>query len=99
VHLSEREIDVLCLLAAGNTSLEAAGLLKLSKRTVDGHVAAMLRKAAVRGRMQLIGRAVAHGIIDMSVRPPRWTGRSCLPAPRVPTQLSALRDHGATQHA
>ena len=79
VHLTEREIDVLCLLAAGNTSLQAAGMLRLSKRTVDGHVAAMLRKAGLRNRAELLALAVANDIIDMSATPPTWTGRTGLP--------------------
>lgn len=80
-HLTSREIEVLCTLATGSTSEEAAQTLRLSKRTVDGHVAAMLRKAKTRNRAGLLTIAVAHGIIDMRAGTPRWTGRTCLPAP------------------
>jgi DNA-binding CsgD family transcriptional regulator len=81
IHLTEREIDVLRVLAAGNTSAETAGVLLLSRRTVDSHVASMLRKARVRNRVELLALTVAHGLIDMSAAPPSWTGRSCLPLP------------------
>lgn len=81
--LTEREIDVLCALAAGNTSPKAAEILQMSRRTVDTHVASMLRKADVRSRIQLIAQAVARGVLDMSVQPPRWTGRLCLRSPQI----------------
>lgn len=84
VHLTVREIDVLSVLASGKTSEEAARQLGLSRRTVDGYVAAMLRKAAVRNRGELLVVAVAHGVIDASGGTPRRTGRSCLPVPLQP---------------
>lgn len=84
VHLTEREIDVLRLLAAGHTSAEAAIVLRLSRRTVDSHVTSMMRKAGVRNRGELLALAVAHEVIDMTTEPPSWTGRSCLPVPRAP---------------
>lgn len=84
IHLTEREIDVLRVLASGKTSEEAARQLKLSRRTVDGHVTAMLRKTAARNRSELLVVAVVHGIIDLSAGMPRWTGRSCLPVPPQP---------------
>lgn len=89
-HLTEREVQVLALLAAGNTSPEIAAALRLSRRTIDGHVAAMLRKAAVRNRGELLAVAVARGIIDLSAGAPRWTGRSCVPDPPqiIPPQIS-----------
>lgn len=82
VHLSEREIDVLRVLAAGNTSAEAAQVLRLSRRTVDSHVTSMLRKAGVANRARLLDVAVADEMIDISTVPPSWTGRFCLPSSR-----------------
>jgi DNA-binding CsgD family transcriptional regulator len=87
VHLTEREVRVLGLLASGKTSSEIAAALRLSRRTVDGRVAVMLRKAAVRNRGELLAMAVAHGIIDLLAGTPRWTGRSCLPVPPQPIPL------------
>jgi DNA-binding CsgD family transcriptional regulator len=63
-HLTEREITVLCVLATGATSGEAAATLTLSRRTVDAHVASMLRKAGVRNRansLQSSSRTHRHG--------------------------------------
>jgi DNA-binding CsgD family transcriptional regulator len=89
LHLTEREIEVLCVLASGKTSQEVAKVLQLSRRTVDAHVIAMRRKAAVHNRGELLALAVAYGMIDMTAAPPRWTGRSCLPLPRGAPRLNA----------
>ena len=43
------------------------------------HISAMWHKAGLRNRTELLARAVAHDIIDMSATPPRWTGRTGLP--------------------
>lgn len=94
VHLTEREIDVLRVLAAGKTSTQAAEALRLSRRTIDSHVISMLRKAGVRNRVELLVVTVAAGVIDMSATPPCWTGRSCLRSSRSPE--SAL-DGAASQ--
>jgi DNA-binding CsgD family transcriptional regulator len=94
IHLSEREIDVLCKLAGGNTSAETAQILRLSRRTVDSHVGSMLRKAGVRNRGELLALAVGHEMIDMSSVPPSWTGRSCLPAPAQQAQVGPALSSG-----
>jgi DNA-binding CsgD family transcriptional regulator len=80
-HLTAREAQVLAALAASANSQEAAAALGVSRRTVDSHIAAMLRKAGLRNRIELLALAVAHDIIDMSATPPRWTGRTGLPFP------------------
>jgi DNA-binding CsgD family transcriptional regulator len=81
VHLTEREAQVLTVIAASANSHEAAAVLGVSRRTVDSHIAAMLRKAGLRNRTELLALAVAHDIIDMSAAPPKWTGRTGLPSP------------------
>ena len=78
-RLTSGEISVLVALASGMTSKDAAAALRLSKRTVDGHVDAMRHKAGVSTRGELLAITVAHSIIDLSDGTPRWTGRSCLP--------------------
>jgi DNA-binding CsgD family transcriptional regulator len=78
-RLTNGEINVLVALASGMTSKDAAAALRLSKRTVDGHVDAMRHKAGVSTRGELLAITVAHSIIDLSDGTPRWTGRSCLP--------------------
>jgi DNA-binding NarL/FixJ family response regulator len=49
---SQREEEVLALLAMGFTNREIAGQLVLSRRTVDSHVGAILRKTGCRSRIQ-----------------------------------------------
>ncbi len=54
-ELSPRERDVARLLAAGHTNREIAEVLFLSRRTVEQHVASVLRKLKVRSRSELAG--------------------------------------------
>ena len=55
--LTNREHDVLSLLAEGRTNQEIAELLVLSTRTVDHHVSAVLGKLGVARRGQAIAAA------------------------------------------
>ena len=50
--LTAREFQVLQLIATGSTNAEIAARLFLSKRTVDHHVSAVLRKLNVRTRVE-----------------------------------------------
>jgi DNA-binding CsgD family transcriptional regulator len=60
--LSDREIEVLALLAQGLRNAEIAEQLVLSTRTVDHHVSAILAKLDVRSRYDAGQRAHALGI-------------------------------------
>jgi DNA-binding CsgD family transcriptional regulator len=60
--LTTRELEVLRLLAQGLRNSEIASRLVLSERTVDHHVAAILRKLGVRTRGQASAEAVKLGI-------------------------------------
>jgi DNA-binding CsgD family transcriptional regulator len=60
--LSEREVQVLALLAAGKRNSEIARQLVLSTRTVDHHVSAILSKLDVRSRYEAGRKAVELGI-------------------------------------
>ena len=59
--LTSRETEVLGLLAVGLSNTEIAARLVLSGRTVDNHVAAILRKLGVRTRSE--ARAQAERLI------------------------------------
>src|ERR1700756_2618582 len=61
--LSEREREVLGLLAAGQTNREIAASLHLSPFTVKDHASAVYRKLGVRGRMQAVRRAERLGLL------------------------------------
>ena len=60
--LSQREIEVLVLLAKGKRNAEIAERLVLSTRTVDHHVSAILAKLDVRSRYDAGQKAIAMGL-------------------------------------
>jgi DNA-binding NarL/FixJ family response regulator len=62
-ELSERERDVLFLLALGYTNQEVAAQLYISVRTVDTHRAHLMRKLNLQTRAELVLYALANGLI------------------------------------
>jgi len=58
-HLTRREREVAALVARGFTSRQIASQLVLSERTVDNHVAHILRKLSLHSREQIAAR-MAH---------------------------------------
>ena len=60
--LTERETDVLRLLAKGLNNAEIAGQLHLSEGTVRNHVSAILDKLGVSDRTQAAVIAIQHGL-------------------------------------
>ena len=63
-ELSEREIDVLRLIALGHTNNEIAGQLFLSVRTVETHRAHIQQKLGVSTRAELVRYALDNDLID-----------------------------------
>ena len=61
--LSPRELEVLALVADGNTNREIAATLILSERTVDRHVSNILTKLGVATRTAATSYAYEHGIL------------------------------------
>ena len=61
--LSDREVEVLRLVAAGMTNVEAAGSLFLSPRTVDWHVASIYRKLGLHSRAEAARFAAERGLL------------------------------------
>ena len=61
--LSEREREVLRLLALGHTNQEIAALLFISVRTAETHRAHVLQKLGLSSRAELVRYALDHGLI------------------------------------
>jgi two-component system, NarL family, response regulator NreC len=63
--LSERELEVLRLIALGHTNNEIAEQLYLSVRTVESHRAHIQQKLAMTTRSELVRYAIDRGLIDV----------------------------------
>jgi two-component system, NarL family, response regulator NreC len=61
--LTRRELDVLRLLAKGNTNRQIAGLLGLSMRTVENHRANLMGKLGLVSRVELVNYAEEHNLL------------------------------------
>ncbi|VXD15243.1 Transcriptional Regulator, LuxR family (modular protein) [Planktothrix serta PCC 8927] len=61
VSLSERELQVVELVASGLTNQEIADKLEISKRTVDNHISNILTKTATDNRVALVRWALQWG--------------------------------------
>jgi two-component system response regulator NreC len=62
--LSERELDVLRLIALGYTNAEIAEQLYLSVRTVETHRSHIQQKLGLSTRAELVGYALERGLIN-----------------------------------
>lgn len=79
--LSPREMEVLCLIVAGNDNSDIGRVLHLSTSTVKHHVSSTLEKLNVENRIQAAVLAVRLGLVDDA-----GSGRD---APRPRAQLAA----------
>ncbi len=59
--LSERELQVIELIAAGLTNQDIAEKLEISKRTVDNHISNILSKTRTSNRVALVRWALQWG--------------------------------------
>ena len=64
--LSEREREVLHLLALGHTNQEIAEQLYISVRTAETHRAHIMQKLRLESRAELVRYALAHGLLEES---------------------------------
>lgn len=61
--LSERELEVLRLVALGHTNSEIARQMFISSRTVESHRSNLQAKLGISGRPELVRYALEHGVI------------------------------------
>jgi two-component system, NarL family, response regulator NreC len=62
--LSDREREVLRLLALGHTNQEIAKMLYLSVRTVETHRAHIMQKLRLTSRAELVRHAIDQGLLE-----------------------------------
>jgi LuxR family maltose regulon positive regulatory protein len=63
-RITEREMEVLCLLAKGSTNLDIADALTITVATVKRHLSNLYRKLVAKTRTQAVWRARALGLLD-----------------------------------
>jgi DNA-binding NarL/FixJ family response regulator len=68
IELSERESEILHLLANGLTNIEIADRLFTSRRTVEGHRLSLLQKMGARNGLELIKLAMLSGLLQNQTR-------------------------------
>jgi len=61
--ITEREREVLALIAHGHTTVEIAGKLHISDKTVETHRAHIVEKLGLRTRADLVRFALDHGLL------------------------------------
>jgi DNA-binding NarL/FixJ family response regulator len=64
--VSERESEVLRLIASGYSNKEIAARLSLSVKTVEAHKANATRKLGLNGRIDIVNYAVLQGWLHNS---------------------------------
>ncbi len=62
--LSDREYEVICMIASGKTLKEIANELSLSRKTISTHRSHILEKMSMKNNSQLIHYALQNNIID-----------------------------------
>ncbi|MFG3258649.1 response regulator [Streptomyces sp. NPDC048172] len=62
--ITDREEEILKLVAEGHTSQEIAGMLVISAKTVERHRANLLQKLGLRDRLELTRYAIRVGLIE-----------------------------------
>ena len=65
--LSDREREVLRLLALGHTNQEIAKMLYISVRTAETHRAHIMQKLGLSTRAELVRYALSHGLLEQEI--------------------------------
>ena len=66
-ELTPREVDVLRLIAAGNTNKQIADQLSIGEASVKSHVANILSKLGANDRAHAVTIGLRRGIIDVEL--------------------------------
>ncbi len=87
LSLSDRELQVIGLVADGLTNQEIAEKLEISKRTVDNHISNILNKTQTENRVALVRWALQWGKVCLN-------DVNCCPLPINPDNS----DHSDNNH-
>lgn len=66
IVLSERELEIVNLIAEGLTNQQIADRLKIKKRTVDNHISNILSKTRTDNRVALVRWALEWGKVCLN---------------------------------
>ncbi|NES73063.1 MAG: helix-turn-helix transcriptional regulator [Okeania sp. SIO2D1] len=90
--LSEREIQIIELVAAGLTNLEVAEKLEISKRTVDNHISNILTKTNTDNRVAMVRWALLSGKVCLD----KW---NCCTLPlEIEEKINDADTHSSNQN-
>jgi DNA-binding CsgD family transcriptional regulator len=93
--LTEREFEVLTMVARGMSNAEIAGELTISPATAKTHVAHLLTKLDARDRIQLVIIAYQSGLVAVLAGPGPFIRRGCrVHAVRRGCGIHAVRSGG-----
>ena len=98
--LTEREVEILRLIALGHTNAEIGEQLYLSVRTVESHRAHVQQKLRLSTRAELVRYAIDRGLLQDAERP-RRPSRAGFPHGRTDGPRMApgkRRDHDTMSH-
>jgi DNA-binding CsgD family transcriptional regulator len=85
--LSERELQVIELVAAGLTNQDIAEKLEISKRTVDNHISNILNKTKTDNRVALVRWALQWGKVCID-------DVNCCPLPNPNSSVAPSETNG-----
>lgn len=94
-ELTEREREVMRLVARGRTNAEIAAELYLGEGTVKGHLTGILGKLGLRNRAQVVVAAYESGMVRVGETPPGEAGRdsgSVASTDQVPRAVGPARN-------
>lgn len=64
-QLTERELEILALMASGSANKEIAASLFISENTVKTHISNLFQKLGARDRTEAVTRALSRGLIKL----------------------------------